>query len=169
MRSVEDPLPSFPRDGVFELLSKMASRRTVVKKFVCGLAVVLLTANTMTPALAVSKLKKAFAAQYAGEKASEELKELVKDAGCYACHVKGEKKKVRNDYGKALEKAFEKNEFPLKDWEKDQDKYADKLKDIFKKVEGEKSGFEEHKTFGDRIKANLLPGGDVEGKKEDKE
>lgn len=140
-----------------------------MKKFVCALAVVMMTANTIAPALAVSKLKKAFAAKYAGEKADEELKKLVKSGGCYVCHVKGEKKTVRNDYGKAMEKAFEKNEFPLKDWEKDQEKYADKLSEIFKKVEGEKSGFEDHKTFGDRIKANLLPGGDVQGKKEDKE
>ncbi|HBE66639.1 MAG TPA: hypothetical protein DDW52_00690 [Planctomycetaceae bacterium] len=140
--------------------------KSSLKKVACGAVAMIIVANTVAPAMAVSKLKKAFATKYAPDDADEDFKGLVKKAGCYACHVKGEKKKVRNDYGKALEKAFEKNEFPLKDWEKDQEKYADKLEEIFKKVEGEKSGFEKHKTFGDRIKANLLPGGDVEGKKE---
>lgn len=140
--------------------------KSALKKVVCSTVAMVIVANTVAPVLAVSKLKKAFATKYAGDEADDDFKKLVKKAGCYACHVKGEKKDVRNDYGKALAKAFEKNEFPLKDWEKDQEKYADKLEEIFKKVEGEKSGFEDHKTFGDRIKANLLPGGDVEGKKE---
>lgn len=139
-----------------------------MKRFLLALLVVAFSVSATAPAFAVSKLKGYFAAEYAGEKANDEFKGLVKSAGCYVCHVKGEdKKKVRNVYGKALHEAFEKDEFPLKDWAKDQDKYAERLKDIFKKVNEAKSGDEEHKTFNDRMKANLLPGGNVEGKKDE--
>jgi hypothetical protein len=139
-----------------------------MKNYLVAALAVAMACSASSNVFAVSKLKKAFADQYAGEKANEDLKGLVKKAGCYVCHVKGEdKKKVRNVYGKALHEAFEKDKFPLKDWSKDPEKYADRLKDLFKKVEEAESGDKEHKTFGARIKANLLPGGDVEGKKEE--
>ncbi len=139
-----------------------------MKRFVVACLVASLAVGSASPAFAVSKLKKYFADNFAGEKASDEFKGLVKDAGCYVCHVKGEdKKKVRNDYGKALHEMMEKDEFPIKEWEKDQEKFAERLKDIFKKVGAEKSGDEKYKTFQDRMDANLLPGGNVEGKKDE--
>ena len=61
----------------------------------------------------------------------------------------------------------EKDEFPVKDFEKYPEKYTERLLAIFKKVEAEKSGDEQYKTFADRMKADLLPGGNVQGKQDD--
>ncbi|MCA9190343.1 MAG: hypothetical protein KDB03_01220 [Planctomycetales bacterium] len=116
-------------------------------------------------ALAFKQIADQFKGKYAGDEANADFKELVKKAGCNVCHVKGEdKKKVRNPYGNALHEALEEAEFPVADFKKNPEKYAEKLKEIMTKVEEEKCKDEEHKTFGARIKANLLPGGDVDGK-----
>lgn len=135
-----------------------------MKNVVFGLAVAGFALMSASPAFAIKQLNDQFKAVYAGDDANEEFVELVKDGKCYVCHVKGEKKTVRNTYGKALHEAIEKDEFPVKEFKADPEKYAERLKDIFKKIEEEKSGDEEHKTFADRMKANLLPGGDKEGK-----
>lgn len=124
-------------------------------------------ASLASPAFAVKQLKDAFVAQYAGDAADAGFKELVKEANCNVCHVdKENKKQVRNPYGAALHEALEKDEFPVKDFAKNPEKYAERIKAIFTKIETEKSGDEKHKTFADRMKANLLPGGNVQGKKE---
>ncbi|MBX3422903.1 MAG: hypothetical protein KF752_15220 [Pirellulaceae bacterium] len=116
-------------------------------------------------AWAIKPLQDQFKAIYAGDEATEEFKSLVADAKCNVCHVeKEDKKKVRNPFGKSLHDLLEKDEFPIAEFKKDPAKYAERLKEIFKKVEGEASTDEKHKTFGDRIKANLLPGGDKYGK-----
>ncbi|MCA9128380.1 MAG: hypothetical protein KDB22_14940 [Planctomycetales bacterium] len=138
-----------------------------MKKVLMGLLMASL-ALVSAPARANSKLKADFAKIYADEKADKEFVDLVKKAGCWVCHVDGEdKKKVRNPYGKSLHEMLEKDKFPMAEYKKDPAKYADRLKEIFKKVEAEKSGDEEHKTFGDRIKAKLLPGGNIKGKKDE--
>lgn len=138
-----------------------------MKKVLVGLLVACFATLTV-PAYANSKLKADFLRVYAGDKANEDFKALAKKGGCYVCHVKGEdKKKVRNIYGKALHELLEKDKFPMKEYKKDPKKFAKRLEAILKKSEAEKSGDEKHKTFGDRIKANLLPGGNVEGKKDE--
>ncbi|MEM8733637.1 MAG: hypothetical protein AAGG44_05430 [Planctomycetota bacterium] len=138
-----------------------------MKNYLIAMAVVCFASTCATPAFAIKQLQDQFKKVYAGEKADADLKKLIGEAKCNVCHVaKENKKKVRNAYGKAMHEALEKAEFPLKDFKKDQDKYADQLKEIFKKLESEKSGDEEHKTFADRMKAKLLPGGDVNGKME---
>ncbi|MCR9291947.1 MAG: hypothetical protein NXI32_04455 [bacterium] len=133
------------------------------------LAVVVASCAMMatTPVFAIKQLNDQFKAIYAGEDANEEFKSLVDEAKCNVCHVNKEnKKQVRNPYGKALHEALEKEEFPIADFKKDPEKYAEQLTKIFKKIAEEKSGDEKHKTFADRMKANLLPGGNVEGKPE---
>jgi hypothetical protein len=135
-------------------------RKFVCLSIICGLAI-----GMCQPVWANAKIQEQFKAVYVGDKATKEFKELVAEAKCHVCHVKDEdKKKVRNPYGTALHDALEKDKFPMADFKKDPAKYADRLKEILKKVEGEKSKDEKHKTFGDRIKANLLPGGDKDGK-----
>jgi hypothetical protein len=117
------------------------------------------------PVWAIKQFQDHFIGIYAGDEANEEFKELVKEAKCNVCHVEKEnKKKVRNVYGTYLKELLEKEEFPIADFKKDKEKYAEQLTEIFKKVEAGESGDEEHKTFGDRMKANLLPGGDKFGK-----
>lgn len=128
-------------------------------------AVVALVVGLASNAYAIKPFQEHFAKIYAGEDATEEFKALVEEAKCNLCHVaKEDKKKVRNVYGKALQELLKKDEFPIAEFKKDQEKYAERLKELFKKSEGEKSGDETHKTFGDRMKANLLPGGDKDGK-----
>jgi hypothetical protein len=135
-------------------------RRLLCFASVCGLVLTL-----SSPVWAIKQLQDQFKKNYAGEKADGEFVKLVEEAKCNVCHVdKEDKKKVRNKFGAALHDALEKEKFPLADFKKDQEKYAQQLKDIFKKLEGEKSGDDKHKTFGDRMKAKLLPGGDKEGK-----
>lgn len=139
-----------------------------MKKFLFLLAVAGMSVSFASPALALKQFNDQFKKVYAGEKASEEFKELVAEAKCNVCHVNKEnKKKVRNPYGEALHEAVEKDEFPVAEFKKDPEKYAERLNAIFKKVAEGKSGYEEHKTFADRIKANLLPGGNIEGKKDE--
>ena len=137
-----------------------------MKKYVAALVAIAFCFTSGTEAFAIKQLSDQFKKVYAGDKASDDFKALVKDAKCNVCHINKESKKKRNPYGKALHEALEKAEFPIKDFKKDpeNEKYVEQLKDIFKKVLEEKSGDEEHKTFGDRIKADLLPGGDKDGK-----
>lgn len=135
-----------------------------MKKLLIVLTIAGLSFNLTSPALAIKQLNDQFKAIYAGDDADERFKELVSEAKCNVCHVdKEDKKKVRNPFGEALHEALEKDEFPLAEFKKEPEKFADRLKDIFKKVEEEKSGDEEHKTFGSRIEAKLLPGGDAKG------
>ncbi|MFO1066830.1 MAG: hypothetical protein U0892_23470 [Pirellulales bacterium] len=95
---------------------------------------------------------------------SPEFKKLVtEEAKCNVCHIQGENKKKRNPYGEAVHKAIEEAKFPVKDFGKEPAKYADQVKDLFKKV-GEKKAEKADKTFAERIKAGQLPGGDKEGK-----
>lgn len=128
----------------------------VVAFVACGLA---------QPALANKQIQDRFKAVYADDKADKDFKALVEEAKCNVCHVeKEDKKKVRNPYGKALHEALEKDKFPMADFKKEPAKFAERLNDILKKAEAEKSADENHKTFGDRMKAKLLPGGDKDGK-----
>ncbi len=141
-----------------------------MKKILFVLALFGFAVSTASPAFAIKQLNDQFKAVYAGEDADEGFKELVAEAKCNVCHVEKEnKKKVRNPYGTALHEALEKDEFPLDEFKKDQEKYAERLKDIFKKLEAEKSGYEDEKlsTFGKRIEAKKLPGGNKEGKKDE--
>jgi hypothetical protein len=118
-----------------------------------------------TPAWAIKQLNDKFKEFYAGDKGDEKFKELVAEAKCNVCHVEKENKKsVRNPYGEALHDVLEDDKFPLAEFKKDPDKFTDRLNALFKKVEEKESGDAEHKTFGNRIEANLLPGGDAQGK-----
>ncbi|MFK7736609.1 MAG: hypothetical protein AB8B50_11290 [Pirellulaceae bacterium] len=139
----------------------------MMKKYVVALAVACFATTCATPALAIKQFNDQFKKIYAGDKANEDFVKLVKEAKCNVCHVaKENKKKVRNAYGKALHEALEKAEFPVKEFKKDQDKYAEKLKEIFEGIAKSKSGDKEHETFKARMEANLLPGGDINGKLE---
>ncbi len=121
--------------------------------------------SAASPAWAIKQLNDHFKKLYAGDEASEEFKALVAEAKCNVCHVDREnKKKVRNPFGTALHEALEKAEFPLAEFKKEPEKYAEQLTKIFKEVEKQESGSKKYKTFADRMKAGLLPGGDVKGK-----
>lgn len=136
-----------------------------MRKLFCLCIVSFVACGMAQPVLANKQISDRFKAKYADDKADKDFKALVEEAKCNVCHVeKEDKKKVRNVYGKALHEALEKDKFPMAEFKKEPEKYADRLNEIFKKLEGEKSADEKNKTFGDRMKAKLLPGGDKDGK-----
>jgi len=105
-----------------------------------------LIGSTMVPSTADARpqYRKNFTAKY------PDLAEKVKKVRCGVCHPPGaeEKKKARNNYGQALRKAL------------DGKKNVADMETIMKaltKIESEKSAAE-GKTFGDLIKAGMLPG-----------
>jgi hypothetical protein len=114
---------------------------------------------------AMPQFKKAFQEKYVDKSDNPAFKAAVKKASCFVCHVKGEEKTVRNDYGKALSKftggtvnkdlkaAYEAGGDAAKDA-----KLAAVLKvldDAFDKVAAQKSP--SGKTYGDLIKDGKLP------------
>lgn len=127
-----------------------------------------LVGSLSMPAFAIKQLNDKFLEIYASpdsKETSAEFKTLVKEAKCNVCHIQGETKKKRNPFGETLHEALEEAKFPVKDFGKDPKnaKYADQVKEIFKKVVDKKAGTTD-KTFAERMKAGELPGGDKEGK-----
>jgi hypothetical protein len=80
----------------------------------------------------------------------------ARKAGCYICHVKGESKKdVRNEYGAALSKHLDADEFP-KAWVKANPEEAKRrIVAAFKNVEVDQS--KDNEEFGQKIRAGKLP------------
>jgi cytochrome c553 len=141
-----------------------------MKKLIAMLVMVGLVSSLATPAFAIKQLNDKFKEIYAAPESkdvSDEFKAKVKEAACNVCHAKNAEnsKKVRNPFGIALKKALDEAKFPVKEFGKDatNPKYADQLKDTFKKVTEQKAGGSDQ-TFAARIKAGDLPGGDKDGK-----
>ncbi len=99
-----------------------------------------------------------FQERYAGEKANPDFAKLVKEtAKCNVCHVEGEKKSVRNEFGEALHDAgLDKKNYPKERVESEADAVNKEIQAAFDKVEAKKSAG--GMTFGDLIKAGKLPG-----------
>jgi cytochrome c553 len=136
-----------------------------MKKLLLVVMTVVICASGAAPAFAIKQLADQFKTLYVGDKATPEFKAAIEAAKCNVCHVEGEnKKKVRNAYGTAVHEALEKDKFPIADFKKEPAKFADRLNEIYKKLEEEKSADAEKRTFGARMKANLSPGGDKDGK-----
>jgi len=128
-------------------------------------AAVGLIASCATPnAFAIKEFSETWVKVYVDSSDNEEFKKLAGEAKCNVCHIDGENKKKHNPYGEALEDAgLLKKTFPPKRFKDEPDKVRKEVEEILKKVEGEKANGQD-KTFGERIKAGMLPGGDVKGK-----
>ncbi len=136
-----------------------------MKNFLMVALVLAISTSAASPAFAIKQLADQFKKLYLTDKATPEFKAAIEDAKCNVCHVEKEnKKKVRNYYGNAVHEALEKDKFPLAELKKSPEKLAERLNDIFKKLEEEKSGDAEKRTYSARMKANLSPGGDKDGK-----
>ncbi|HEX3997996.1 MAG TPA: hypothetical protein VHX65_05545 [Pirellulales bacterium] len=68
------------------------------------LGAVVTMAFWVSQAQALPAFKKAFEQKYIAPSNNPALKAAFKKQSCNVCHVKGQEKTVRNDYGKALEK-----------------------------------------------------------------
>ena len=67
----------------------------------------LLVVGSSTDAWAIREFKKAFKERYVRTSEHAQLETHFKKVGCYTCHIKGEKKEARNDYGEALSQFIE--------------------------------------------------------------
>ena len=114
---------------------------------VCGLA---------PPASAIVAFKREFQKLYITPDTNEEFAKLVKSnkTGCFACH-QGKKRTNHNAYGEELVKLLDK---------KKDIKNTKKIIASLRKVEKMHSDPDDEKspTYGDLIKENKLPGGELE-------
>jgi hypothetical protein len=98
-----------------------------------------------------------FEAKYAGADAKPEFVALVKETKCNVCHVQGEKKDVRNEYGAALHDVakLEKDNYKKERVDAEGDAVEKELMAAFEKVAAEKS--KSGVSFGDLFKSGKLP------------
>ncbi|WP_044257202.1 hypothetical protein [Rhodopirellula sp. SWK7] len=113
-----------------------------------------------TPSFAISEFGKQFKAQVMESEAPDEFKKTVKKANCYICHVKGEDKdEVRNEYGIAVGKFLDAEDFPKDYIKNNPDEAKAKILEGFKKAGEVKS--KDSRAFGEKIKAHELPATDA--------
>ena len=113
-----------------------------------------------TPAMATSDFNKQWKAKYlSGDDVDEGFKKTARKHGCYICHVvKEDKKKVRNEYGMAINKSLKAEDFP-KEWIKaNPEEFKKKVYAGFLQASELKS--KDGKTFGEKIKNNEVPATD---------
>ncbi len=107
------------------------------------------------PALATNEFSKEWKDHYATDKADEAFVAASRKAGCNVCHVKGEKKTERNEYGAAVKEFLDKEDF-TKEWVKENPEKAKELIVAGLKKAGEKSS-SDGKKFAEKIAAGQLP------------
>lgn len=137
-----------------------------MKRFVvCILALVCFACMSVPEASALTEFKKAFTKKYTDKEKNKEFATTVRKAGCFVCHVKGQKERSpQNAYGKELNKLIEGDAVDRKKEAGDSaaEKAAVKaellkeLEEAFKKVESVKLPNNE-KTVIERIKEGMLP------------
>jgi hypothetical protein len=141
-------------------------RKVIVTFVLTPIVMTVCAAFSAQQAFAIKPFNDVFKKMYVEESKNEEFKALVNDkAKCNLCHVQGENKKVRNPYGEASLKAglVKKVYEPMLKAEKE--KAEKEIMAILEKVEAmTPEGGKE--TFGERIKAGKLPGGNTDGKPE---
>ncbi len=116
---------------------------------------------TASPALATKQFGEQFKETYSKNENKDFVK-LVEEAKCNVCHIDGENKKKRNEFGEAMATLLKKGDFPPDRFKKEPAKCKEEIETAFKKAESMPA--KDKQTFGEKIKAGKLPGGDVKGK-----
>ncbi|MEM1068576.1 MAG: hypothetical protein AAGG48_08595 [Planctomycetota bacterium] len=112
-----------------------------------------------SPAMAISEFGKQWKEKYlGGEDVDEDFKRAGRKAGCYVCHVKGEKKEVQNEYGIALKKYLKAKDFPREYVKAKPEEAKKKILEGFKKA-GELES-KDGKKFSEKLEKNELPATD---------
>jgi hypothetical protein len=129
-----------------------------MKKFIMGLLCFAMCGLSTVPAWAVPAFSEAFKKKYVEGNGNQAFVDAVAGAKCNVCHM-GEKKKDKNEYGKAVGKFLMKGDFAG-----DSKKYDPKSEEGMKVLaEGlDKAAAEKSSggmTYGELIKAGKLPGG----------
>ncbi len=161
--SLEGSSMAIPFESVHENHTFHTGVSTRMRKLIVGCALVCSAFLSSQQAFAIKEFGEAFTKRYAEPSTNEGFKKLVAEAKCNVCHIQGENKKKHNPYGDALEHGgFDKDKLkPL--LKSDPKKAQEEMDAIFKKVEELKPEGSK-KTYGEKIKAGELPGGDVNGK-----
>jgi hypothetical protein len=145
----------FNRASESEPFTIVPSEYVFMKRLVLAFGCACLLA---TPALATNEFAKEWKDHYAGEDADQVFVKASRKAGCNVCHVKGEKKTERNEYGAAVKEFLKKEDFE-KDWVKANPEKAKELIVAGLKMAGEKMS-SDGKTFASKIEAGELPATD---------
>lgn len=127
----------------------------------------LLAAMMMTsPAMAITHFRKVWNDHHVpskgpeAEKVDPEFRSAVRKAGCFVCHVKGEKKEeARNEYGEALSKFLDSEKFDKDRIKAEPEKVEEEILKAFEEVAKMKS--KDGKAFGEKIQAGELPATDA--------
>ncbi len=134
-----------------------------MKRILFVFAVVLMATVSSKSAFATKEFGLEFGKFYVEVSKSDDFKKLVAEAKCNVCHIEGENKKKHNPYGEALKDAGLLRKPYMEMIKKEPEKARKEIEAILKKCE-EKKATGKDKSFGDLIKAGLLPGGDIKGK-----
>lgn len=127
-----------------------------MKRFVLALSCTFLL---VAPAFATNEFNKEWKDHYTGEGANEEFVKSARKAGCNVCHIKGEKKTERNEYGKAVNELLKKEDF-TKEWvQANPEKATELIVAGLKKAGEQKSS--DGKAFAAKMKAGELPATDA--------
>ena len=126
-----------------------------MKKFCLSMLCLAILGLATVPAWAIPPFAEAFKKQYT-EKGNSAFDEAVKGAKCNVCHM-GEKKKDKNEYGKAVGKFLKKADFGEGKTDPKSDDGKKAIAEGLTKAEAEKSAAGH--TFGEVIKSGKLPGG----------
>ena len=115
-------------------------------------------------ALAIKEFSETWTKFYAEKSTNEGFKKLAAEAKCNVCHIDGENKKNHNPYGDTLEhEGLTKKNFPPAKFKENPEGVRKQVEELMKKIEDKKAEGSD-KTFGERMKEGLLPGGDAKGK-----
>lgn len=108
------------------------------------------------PAMAIPEFGKQWKSKYlGGDDVDPDFKNAGRKANCNVCHIKGEKKNKRNDYGEAVHKFLDKKNFSKDYVKSNPDEAKAKILEGFKKAAEEKA--KDGETFGAKLKENKLP------------
>jgi len=112
-----------------------------------------------SPVLATSDFSKQWKAKYYNDNENDDFRKMVRTQACYICHVyKEDKKKVRNEYGKAIHKFLKAEDYP-KEWIKENpEEFKKKVYEGLEKAGELKST--DGKTFAEKLKNNEKPAAD---------
>ena len=122
------------------------------------------------PAIAIPPFFEQFKARYTPEEGATEqqqalakLVESEESGKCLICHVKGQKKTVRNHYGMELAKLLKKKDFSKQRLESDGDNARKEIIAALEKVEALRSdeGNDSAPTFGEVIAMGVIPSAKV--------
>lgn len=128
-----------------------------MKRLAAFLGCLMLTVNT---AMATSDFSKTWKDQFIGKDADEAYVSTIRRQSCNICHVKGEdKKKVRNEYGTAINEYLKFKDFPKEYIKENPQEASAKMLEGFKKAGDHKS--KDGKTFAEKIKNNEIPATDA--------